>query len=206
MSGLVALLCLVLSGCLVDVTHDGVVVVACVGDSNTQAAYLPGEVGWCEQLALAPSVIVRNYGAGGATWQGNVFPATGGPGCAAQTAQAIADGADTIVAACGTNNIGPQPAGSWGTAATNAVLGPARAAGRIVYLLGIPFMDLAKVPTATSFNLAVQSANAELAAIAGASWVPAPSLASSDYYLDGKHLLTSGQFVRAAAIRAKVVQ
>jgi hypothetical protein len=192
---------LALAGCLVDVTHDGVVVVACVGDSLTAANYLPRETGWCEQLALPGSTSVRNYAAGGATWQGNVFPATGGPGCAAQTTQAIAEGADIIVAACGTNVVGVQPAGSWATAATTAVLGPAQAAGRQAYLLGIPLIDLTKSPASTGFNQAVFDANLELAAVAGPHWIASPPLAATDYAPDGLHLLTSGQAVRALAVR-----
>jgi hypothetical protein len=105
------------------------------------------------------------------------------------------------VAACGSNNIFLSTPGSWGATAARAVLGPAQAAGRHAYLLGIPLIDLTKSPASTAFNQAVLDANLELAAVAGPHWIAPPPLAATDYAPDGLHLLTSGQAARALAVR-----
>ena len=110
------LLCLA-AGCLPDADGDGVVRIACLGDSNTQSGWPDASyTRWCERAApletqngAPPQVPLRpvtwtNYGIGGA----DVCDHSGvawawGP---YQLQEALADHADVVVAAFGTNVYG----------------------------------------------------------------------------------------------------
>lgn len=105
-------LCLSFAPRLPDVDHDGVVRIACLGDSLTQDGWPTGaETRWCTRagaLASADGGAARrtvwtSYGAGGATV---CDPGVTWPWAQPQLASALAHGADVIVAAFGTNDIG----------------------------------------------------------------------------------------------------
>lgn len=126
---MVFLLALAASGCLVDGAHngqpaDGVVRVACLGDSNTwpfeyfTSPPFPPHDRWCEKLETLlttpplpttfpanTSAETRNYGMGGATvctWWPPSLPWGNG---LFQAEQAFAEQADMVVAAFGTNDL-----------------------------------------------------------------------------------------------------
>lgn len=108
---------LVASGCLRDVNRDGRVLIACLGDSNTQAGWPDAEsVRWCELAAARlPDVVALrgpfplrepvqflNLGLGG----GAVTDAEAVPWAApSQLRAALAAGADVVIAAFGTNDV-----------------------------------------------------------------------------------------------------
>jgi lysophospholipase L1-like esterase len=102
------LVCLVLSGCTpIDVNHDGIRRVACIGDSNTAIGWdghlaVQQPMRWCEYAATnCPTVQGQptnwvNLAVAGST------AAVDGP---VQIAQAKAAGADLAIIALGTNDI-----------------------------------------------------------------------------------------------------
>jgi len=104
-------LCLFFAPRLPDADHDGVTRIACLGDSNTQDGWPTGvETRWCTRAgALASAaggshrVTWMNVGAAGATV---CDPGLTWPWAQPQLASALAQGADVIVAAFGTNDIG----------------------------------------------------------------------------------------------------
>lgn len=125
--------CLALAGCVPqDIDHDGVIRIACVGDSITAAGWVPpgGESGpnrWCEYAAAQCTTIgsvptqFYNFGIGGAT-AGTIYSQTelyGDPGLPGFGA--YPNHADAVVELFGINNIGLL--GQTPSAVADAVVG-----------------------------------------------------------------------------------
>jgi len=106
-----------------DRNHDGRVVIACLGDSNTDPSWqqaidhgFPGGRGWCEQLGERfddPRVAVVNLGIGGATAIDHVLPESlearvlfGGASQLEFVLEKVP--ADVVIFAFGTNDLLPE--------------------------------------------------------------------------------------------------
>jgi hypothetical protein len=187
-----------------DRNGDGVATVACLGDSNTDAAR-PGTE-WCEQLArVAPTVVTVNEGRGGATavdlpkWE---YDASG------QLDEALASARpDVVVLAFGTNDLRLAYPVDEVLAAYRDLATRAQQAGAFVLIALTPPVA-PWFEGAATLNPLYALLNERLAAewpadrlIDFASAVSAPG----DYDADGIHFTASGHAKRALAAYTRLL-
>lgn len=182
-----------LAGCLiVDRTGDGVLRVACLGDSNTARGWpTPERVRWCEYAAahFGGAVEFRNYGGGGGTFcpiDHIEWPAE----AHAQLARALADAPDLIVAAFATNDVvvGFDAATIAGCATAIRRASP------------VPVV-VATMPPRVEYGREVREVNRALRRLGGAL-VDFTSGTAGALEADGVHLTDSAQYERAARVAA----
>lgn len=178
-----------------DVNGDGRVVVACLGDSNTEHRWPPPYTPkWCELAAAArPAWTFANHAVGGAT----VTPAARWAGPQLDAALAADAAPDAVVLAFGTNDVrAGRP--------TDAIVAAYRDAVRRVEASGaLAFVALAPPihPPEPAHADALAALNAALRrALPAARLVDfARDMPPARFEADGLHPNADGQRVRAAA-------
>jgi hypothetical protein len=207
-----------------DANGDGRVVVACLGDSNTDPAFngrLPGG-SWCERLASRrpPDTEFKNFGAGGGTLACD-FPLRVSL-AAEQLDEAILADADAIVLAFVTNDaryaigggcpsldpgdrgrpISPQEIGREATRRLDDLVERARRP-RFWVLLAPPVLP----PEGSAVNETIAAINRALdrgdATSPRVGVIAHPALGPGDY-ADALHMSASGQEKRARAVGAEL--
>ena len=208
-----------LAGCpLVDVDGDRVLRIACLGDSNTVAGWpTPDTTRWCERLCknLPSAPVLRSDGTfatlpvacyddgwGGVTVTDQPVCHNSYYACAdVQMAGALAQSADVVILAFGTNDLrdGATPAEI--VAAYKRVIAPAQQTGRLTYIALTPPMY---PPPADGV---VEALNAALVASFDRSMlVDFYTGFTQSLFLDSIHLNDSGQDLRAARASAALLE
>jgi lysophospholipase L1-like esterase len=180
-----------------DTNADGRIVVACLGDSNTDSRWPPPQTRkWCELAAAeTPGWIFRNHAVSGATvthWP--AAPSWVGP----QLDEALAaDAPDAVVLAFGTNDVrAGQP--------TDRIVAAYRDAATAVMKTGaLVFVALTPPihPPEPEHAEAIAALNTALRAAFPATRLVdfAADMRDTDYEADGLHPNSGGQRKRAAA-------
>ena len=178
-----------------DVNGDGHVVVACLGDSNTDARWPPPHTPkWCELAAEATGWTFANHAVSGTTVTMPAAPATwAGP----QLDEALADAPDAVVLAFGTNDVRTGRSTAEIVAAYRDAVRRVDAAGAMAFVALAPPLfppEAEHAEELAALNAALRSAFPPGRLIDFAS-----GMTRADYEPDGIHPNADGQHKRAAA-------
>jgi lysophospholipase L1-like esterase len=178
-----------------DVNGDGRVIVACLGDSNTDARWPPPHTPkWCEFAAEATGWTFANHAVSGTTVTMPAAPARwAGP----QLDEALADAPDAVVLAFGTNDVRTGRSTAEIVAAYRDAVRRVDATGAMAFVALSPPLfppEPQHAEQLAALNAALRGAFARDLLIDFAS-----GMTRADYEPDGIHPNADGQHKRAAA-------
>jgi lysophospholipase L1-like esterase len=178
-----------------DVNGDGRVVIACLGDSNTEWRWPPPYTPkWCEMAAeTMPGWTFVNHAVGGATV---TKPRDDHSFADRQLDQALADAPDAVVLAFGTNDVRTGRSTPEVVAAYRAAVARVTAQGALVFVALAPPLfppEPERADALTALNAALRAEFADRL-IDFAS-----GMGRDDFEPDGIHPNAAGQHKRAAA-------
>jgi lysophospholipase L1-like esterase len=180
-----------------DRNGDGRVVVACLGDSNTETQWpAPHTPKWCEFAAAErPRWTFTNHAVGGSTV---TRPATARPWADTQLAETLAkDAPDVVILAFGTNDVRAGRPTADVVAAYRAAVARIEAAGAVAFVALAPPIHPPE-PDRTAALAALNAALREAFPAARLVGFEA-GMARGDFEADGLHPNAAGQRKRAAA-------
>lgn len=198
-----------LAGCVVDWNGDGQIVVACLGDSNTDEFIHPvAAPTWCSKVGTGHGWIMLNYAVSGAPTQ--PIPNDGDINVVAQLHRMLSDGwrPDVLIVASGTNDMI-----RWDSQATpesivttlQQIDAEAEAAGIHDRWYGsIPPMD-PSVAGAQAINAVIQQVNQVLRDGLGTKVIDLyTGFDQHEYFMDIVHFNQAGQEARAQYIASVI--
>jgi lysophospholipase L1-like esterase len=179
-----------------DMNGDGRIVVACLGDSNTETHWpTPNTPKWCEFAAEIAGWTFTNHAVGGSTV---TPPATPRSWVEPQLADALAkDAPDAVILAFGTNDVRAGRSAAETVDAYRAAAARAEAAGALAFVALAPPTYAPEPDHADA--LAALNAALRGAFPAGRIVDFTTGMTREDFEADGLHPNAAGQHKRAAA-------